>query len=438
MKTTILSLLIMFSLSFQHGNSQGNTQKKTQLEFELDKLLSGQFKSDEPGCAVLVAIKGQIIYKNAIGLANTKLNKALSTEIAFGNDYEILNNYKQIQKESNELARKGYKTAEGKDAKVVSGYEINYGSRSTIPILSLRKTSTSDGFNTKTIYVPDEDIFIATGKFSENNNTNDPTPTIFNKVLTDVFGSLDFTDNTNTRLVFYHFLLTVKVLPQGGIIEKGKTAHLFINGDTKYLHYTTDGSEPDINSPTYNKNILITKACELKIKIIPSVQPDTVKSVSFIFTEGSAPEPIESIKGLKPGLEYSYYEGLWNTLPDFSGLKPKLTGITQIPDLSVALKKDSCAIQFNGYIYIDKEEMYNIYSVSDDGSKVFLNDKLIVNNDGNHGSVPEAYLIPLKKGYYPIKILYFENSGGQELQVGYWTDGNEPKPFTKDMLFHKE
>jgi hypothetical protein len=49
MKTTILSLLIMFSLSFQHGNSQGNTQKKTQLEFELDKLLSGQFKPDEPG-----------------------------------------------------------------------------------------------------------------------------------------------------------------------------------------------------------------------------------------------------------------------------------------------------------------------------------------------------------------------------------------------------
>ena len=141
---------------------------------------------------------------------------------------------------------------------------------------------------------------------------------------------------------------------------------------------------------------------------------------------------------MKPGLEFSYYEGLWNALPDFPGLKPKLTGITQIPDLSVALKKDSCAIQFNGYIYIDREEMYNIYSVSDDGSKVFLNDKLIVNNDGNHGSVPEAYLIPLKKGYYPIKILYFENSGGQELQVGYWTDGNEPKPFTKEMFFYKE
>ena len=203
--------MIVFIFCLQQLIAQNSNQTNSQLSYELDKVLSDQFKSEEPGCAVVVAIKGQIIYKKAIGLADTKLNKALNTEIAFGSDYEILNNFKQIQKESNELALKGYKTAEGKDSKYVSGFEINYGSRSTIPILSLRKTKTSDGFNTKTIYVPGEDIFIATAIKSENNINIDPTPTIFNKVLTDVFGSLDFTDNTNTRLVFYHFLLTVKI-----------------------------------------------------------------------------------------------------------------------------------------------------------------------------------------------------------------------------------
>jgi hypothetical protein len=438
MKSKVNVQMIIFFFCLQQLTAQNSSQAYSQLSYELDKVLSDQFKSEEPGCAALVAINGQIIYENAVGLADTRIHKGLKTETAFGIDYKTLNTYKQIHNLSKELASKGYKTEDGKDVKLISGFEINYGSRSSIPILSIRKTSNSEGFITRTIYIPDEDIFIITSMNSENNSTNDPTPSILNKVLTDVFGSLDFTDNTNIRLVFYHFLLTVKVLPQGGIIENGKKAHLFINGDTKYLHYTTDGREPDINSPTYNKNILLTKACELKIKIIPSAKSDTLKSVSFKYTEGSALEPIKSIKGLKPGLEYSYYEGIWNTLPDFHALKPRSNGITQIPDLSVALKKDSCAIQFNGYVFIDKDDMYNIYSVSDDGSKVFINDKLIVNNDGNHGSVPEAYLIPLKKGYYPIKILYFENSGGQELQVGYWTDGNKPKPFTKDILFHRE
>jgi len=437
-KKTALVHLIILGLIFQLGNAQSSVRKYTQLGFELDKVLSDQFKPDDPGCAAIVAIRGQIIYKKAFGLSDTSANIPLNTVKAFGVDSSALNSLKLIKREGLELAKAGYKLPDGKDPRNDYGIEINYGSRSTIPILTLRKRSTSDGFYTKTIYVPDDDIYIAVYTSCENNISNDPTQTIFNKVLTEFFGSLDFTDSTNSRLVFYHFLLSVKVLPQGGIIENGKTSHVYINGDTKYLHYTTDGSEPNINSPTYNDNILITKACELKIKVIPSANSDTLKSVSYQYIKGSAPEPIGKINGLKPGLKYTYYEGGWNSLPDFSKLTPKKSGIAQIPDLSVVLKKDSCAIQFDGYIYIDKKEMYNIYSVSDDGSKVFLNDKLIVNNDGAHGSVPEAFLMPLKKGYYPIRVLYFENSGGQELQVGYWIDGNEPKPFTKGMLFHKE
>lgn len=437
MKITYLTLLCFFGFLFQQGNSQFKDTESTQLASELDMLLSGQFKPDQSGCAATVIIGGQTVYNNSFGLADNKLNRPFNKGVGAGSDTSVFNSFTLIKKQGLELARNSYRLPVGKDPKKIYGIEINYGSRSSIPILTLRKTGISDGLNTKIIYAPDYDIYIEVRTNPELTEANNPTQTIFNKVLTDFFGTLDFMDNTGSRLVFYHFLLTVKVLPYGGILENGKETHVWINGDTKYLHYTTDGTEPEISSPVYSKNILINKACELKIKIIPSAASDTLKSETFQFSEGAAPEPLAKTEGLKPGLKYTYYEGLWSSLPDFQTLKPKNSGIAKVPDLSVAMKKDSCALRFDGYLYISKNGMYNIYSVSDDGSKVFLNDKLIVNNDGAHGTVPEAYLMPLKKGYYKFTVLYFENSGGQELQVGYWTDDNEPKQFTQDLFFHK-
>lgn len=248
MKSARLFITILLSVYYMATSpdlfSQNLTTNYSQLKYELDNVLSDQLKSEEPGCAVLVAIKGQIIYKNATVPASNNTGKTLNTKIAFRSDNEILNNYKHIQNVSKELARKGFKTSDSMVAKNVSGYEINYGSRSTIPILILRKTDISNRFKTSIIYAPEEDIYIEVLTNNEITDSNNPIQTIFNKVLTEVFGSLDFKDNGGSRLVFYHFLLTAKVLPMGGILERGKTTHVWINGDTKNLHYTTDGNEP--------------------------------------------------------------------------------------------------------------------------------------------------------------------------------------------------
>ncbi|HSO77847.1 MAG TPA: serine hydrolase, partial [Bacteroidales bacterium] len=50
---------------------------------ELDRLLSEQFKPGAPGCAALVAVKGQIIYKKAFGMANIELDVAMQPDNVF-------------------------------------------------------------------------------------------------------------------------------------------------------------------------------------------------------------------------------------------------------------------------------------------------------------------------------------------------------------------
>jgi CubicO group peptidase (beta-lactamase class C family) len=63
------------------ANSQNLNTK--QITAELDRILSEQFKPGDPGCAALVAVKGQIIYKKAFGMANIELDVPMQPDMVF-------------------------------------------------------------------------------------------------------------------------------------------------------------------------------------------------------------------------------------------------------------------------------------------------------------------------------------------------------------------
>ena len=130
--------------------------------------------------------------------------------------------------------------------------------------------------------------------------------------------------------------------------------------------------------------------------------------------------------------------GVWDSLPDFSKLVAKKTGTTDSLDLHMALKKDSFAIEFEGYIHITEKALYNIWIVSDDGSKLYFNNKLFLNDDGLHSAdKPVASLLPLSPGYYPIRIQYFQKTGDKEITLGALVGNNKPNPIPRKMLFYK-
>ncbi len=62
---------------------EAQTLAPKQMTAEFDKLLSAQYKPGEPGCAALVAIKGQIVYKKAFGMANLELNVPMQPDMVF-------------------------------------------------------------------------------------------------------------------------------------------------------------------------------------------------------------------------------------------------------------------------------------------------------------------------------------------------------------------
>src|SRR5664279_5899 len=69
---------ILFATSFY-----GQNRNDKHLIKKLDELISENYKSIAPGCAVIVTKGGQIVYKKAFGIANLELNVPMRPDMIF-------------------------------------------------------------------------------------------------------------------------------------------------------------------------------------------------------------------------------------------------------------------------------------------------------------------------------------------------------------------
>jgi mono/diheme cytochrome c family protein len=119
----------------------------------------------------------------------------------------------------------------------------------------------------------------------------------------------------------------------------------------------------------------------------------------------------------KGATNYSYYEGSWDRVPDFSKLTPKATGTAVGFDVGVARRHDDFALHFEGFLKIEREAVYTFLVTSDDGSRLYVDGKLVVNNDGIHAPQTEQGSARLFKGVHKITVGFMQGGGGAELDV---------------------
>jgi len=118
------------------------------------------------------------------------------------------------------------------------------------------------------------------------------------------------------------------------------------------------------------------------------------------------------------GLNFTYYEGSWDSLPDFNTLTPAQSG--RIYDIGLDViphREDEFALRMSGFITIEAEGEYRFTITSDDGSRLFIDGKETVNNDGLHGAREVSSLTRLTRGKHAMTILYFEKTGDQSLDL---------------------
>ena len=123
---------------------------------------------------------------------------------------------------------------------------------------------------------------------------------------------------------------------------------------------------------------------------------------------------------------------------DFDQLEVKETGIADNIRLQYSQREEDFALRFKGFITILRDGVYTFYIDSDDGSKLFIGNELIVDNDFIHGMVEKSGEIALQTGNHPIIVSYFQGAGGLGLNVSYKGPGISKQKMPSEVLYHKE
>jgi 4-amino-4-deoxy-L-arabinose transferase-like glycosyltransferase/sugar lactone lactonase YvrE len=93
------------------------------------------------------------------------------------------------------------------------------------------------------------------------------------------------------------------------------------------------------------------------------------------------------------------------------------------------------SIEWLGKIYVPLSGQYVFGTISDDGSYLYLDDQLVVDNGGHHGDVYSEGVIQLDEGFHDVRLLYFQDGGGRKIEL-YWTSpGGEKALVSQEQLF---
>jgi len=196
------------------------------------------------------------------------------------------------------------------------------------------------------------------------------------------------------------------------------------------ITYTLDGSEPTRRSPVYDHPLLLTHTTTLNARAYLRGRESRITSDSYRLIGSDTPRPVH----------YRYYEAAegnprWERIPDLDRMEPLRQGFTH--EISVATlerREDQFAIRFTTQLRIEQPGTYTLHLKSDDGSRLRLGRRTLIDNDGSHGPLEESSSIDLKAGLHTIVVDYFEDHGGEALELAI-TDPDEVRlPVTFENL----
>ena len=199
-------------------------------------------------------------------------------------------------------------------------------------------------------------------------------------------------------------------------------------GDAK-IRYTTDGSIPTQNSQLYSGKFLLSKSTVVMAKAFKGANQESKVSKAYYRMINSTSNN---------GIRYHYYESKkdMNFLPNFLKMKAVKSGKTyQFRIDSINQVKHQFGIQFSSSIKINSKGEYHFYLLSDDGSRLYINNTLVVDNDGGHGAIERKGSISLQPGFHKITLDYHNQQGGAWLDAFYKGPGIPKQIIPPQILF---
>ena len=203
------------------------------------------------------------------------------------------------------------------------------------------------------------------------------------------------------------------------------------------VYYTLDSSEPTIRSLHYVKPFYITTSTILKAQEFLS---DGTKGRvrTGVYDKQELQRSFDLSGDIDQGVYYKYIEGKYKSTAEIPSNKYDSKGIIGRFIFPKNHRKLFFAVLYSGFIYIPDNGVYTFYCETNDGSQLYIGDKLVVNHGGLHPAEEKSGSIALQAGYHPIKVIYFQNAGSSFLKIGYQGPKIEKQKIPASVLFHSK
>ena len=153
-------------------------------------------------------------------------------------------------------------------------------------------------------------------------------------------------------------------------------------------------------------------------------------------------------KGKIAGVSYEYFTNNsaheWQQLPDFTSLVSEDAGVIDNFTLPTAIvpsnanqdanNHTSYAVRLSARINIETAADYTFFLNSKNGSKLWIDDTLLIDNDGLHITQEKQATLFLTKGYHQLQLNYFNNDTNGLLELRYQRTGFDKKIIPADVL----
>jgi hexosaminidase len=199
------------------------------------------------------------------------------------------------------------------------------------------------------------------------------------------------------------------------------------------IYYTTDGSVPSKNSKKYTAPLEFTETITLNTIAFRGDIASDIRAASIEKQTYLEPVTITPKKGL-----IKRWVGVKKFKVVDAIVLPKNASFTSVDALNIEKYDvvEQLSMVFKGYFYAEEEGLFEFATKSDDGSLLYIGDKFVVDNGGNHSAIEKNGMVALKKGWHPLTVKFHEATGGGQLTVWYTAPNGEKKVLKGNAIAH--
>ena len=201
------------------------------------------------------------------------------------------------------------------------------------------------------------------------------------------------------------------------------------------IHYTLDGSEPDARSPRCTGPIRISASTLVRAIAIAGDQRSLAEA-RLQLTRTELLPALVFVREPDPGLVCKRYEIAVESLDSLPRQQATDERLVTTIDLEVRPRDEHFALEFTGLVLAPADGIYTFELESDDGSRLWVGDQLVVDGDRRQGLRRTAGQIALAAGYHPLRVAYRQGDGERRLRLTWHRPGGTPAPIPAAALRH--